>query len=263
MIDGRHTGTGGGNHFVLGGATPGDSPFLRRPDLLRSLFSYWHNHPSLSYLFSGLFIGPTSQAPRVDEARNDSLYELEIAFSQMPAPGEDCPPWLVDRVAAQLADRRHRQYPPRRILHRQAVFARRRQQGASACWSCARFEMPPHARMSLAQQLLLRALVARFWREPYVPASAGALGHRAARPLHAAALHRAGFRRRASPNSTTRAIPCAPSGSRRISSSASRRSATTPSAASNWSCARRWSRGTCWARRVAAGGAVRYRGLVA
>ncbi len=164
-LDGRHVGTGGGNHLVMGAAVPADSPFLRRPDLLKSLLGFWHNHPSLSFLFSGELIGPNSQHPRVDEGRQDSLAELEIAFSQIKA-GEPAPPWVTDRlfrdILTDMTGNTHRTE-----FRIDKLYAPDNAAGRRGLVACRAFEMPPHARMAAAQMLLMRSVVAAFWQLPY------------------------------------------------------------------------------------------------
>jgi uncharacterized protein (DUF2126 family) len=251
MLDGRHTGTGGGNHIVFGGATPKDSPLLRRPDLLKSPCSATGTiTPASATSSAGLFIGPTSQAPRVDEAATTPLRagaRLQGAEPLHRRETATSPPWLVDRSSA-ICWRCLRQHAPHRVLHRQALRSRQRHRTPRPV-ELRSFEMPPHAEMSLAQHLLLRAAIARFWDQPYEQKLV-----RWGTELHDRFMlpHFVwdDFTDVMGDMKELSGYDVQAEWFARTSSSSSPPSARSTSAASIWKCAPLWSPGMCWGRKA-------------
>ena len=164
LADGTRQPPGGGSAVILAGTTAADSPFLQRPHLLRSLIVYWQRHPSLSYFFATRMVGDGGRAPRPDEGRAETSYELGIALERI-APDARLPPWFPDRILRHLladpaGDMRRAEwrvdelYDPARASRRLGRVTLRA------------FETAAHAQLAALQSLLVMALVARFVRVP-------------------------------------------------------------------------------------------------
>jgi len=166
QISGRQVSTGGGAHIVLGGPDLDHNPFIERPNLLSSFLRFLQQHPSLSYAFSGLFIGPSSQAPRIDESAFELPYEMEIALrgiENMSAPGQ---PWMIDAILRNLLmdwnGNTHRAE-----LSVDKFYNINTGNGRSGLIEFRAFEMVPEPEPLLAANVLLRALTACFAEKPF------------------------------------------------------------------------------------------------
>lgn len=161
--DGRLA-SGGGGPLTIGGVSPAESPFLTRPEILRSLVAYWQRHPCLSYLFAGRLIGPSGSAPRPDEGRDEMLYELSVALDRLPSGTSD-KPWLPDRVL------RHLLTDPAGGLKRAEIRVDQLYSPERASQRLGRitinaFESAPETHLAALQALLVLGLIGRFGRHP-------------------------------------------------------------------------------------------------
>ena len=163
---GRKIGTGGGAHILLGGPTAEMSPFFLRPTLLPSFVRFFQHHPSLSYLFTGLFTGPSSQAPRIDESEYEVPYELEIALRGAEAMTPPADKALLDRMLRNLL------MDTLGNTHRAEIsidkfwnpFA---PNGCLGLVEFRAFEMPPRPAMLMAAVALLRGIGAALLARPF------------------------------------------------------------------------------------------------
>lgn len=158
-------GSGGGNHLLFGGPSLDENPLFTHPAWVTSMLRYWQHHPSLAYLFTGQYVGSSSQAPRPDECAS-SLYDLEMAYRFL----EELPP----------GDHRYLLSETLRHLHTDTSGNTHRSETSfdkfwnvnfdGGCRGLVEFravETLPHARWMSAIALLWHALAAHLLAHPF------------------------------------------------------------------------------------------------
>lgn len=166
QMSGRKVSTGGGAHIILGGPSIEQNPFIARPNLLSSFLRFLQNHPAMSYAFSGLFTGPSSQAPRIDESAYALPYELGITLKDLAAMAAPGDPVKIDAMLRNLLmdwnGNTHRAE-----LSVDKFYNYNASNGQNGLIEFRAFEMVAEPDALLGPNLLLRALTACFAEKPY------------------------------------------------------------------------------------------------